>query len=177
VNRIHILPLGNADRELVSKLRDPLSKTFAVPVDIDEASLDIRRFYDPARGQYNSTSILQHLRAQPLSSRTLAVTNEDLFIPILTYVFGEAELLGKVAVISYHRLQPERYGLPSNPPLLLERTCKEAAHELGHAYGLVHCSLQECVMHTSTYVEEIDMKGPSFCPSCRETIRKSSNLR
>ncbi len=171
---IHIFPLGNADRDLVRTLRDPLSKIFEVPVDLDEVSLDMREFYDPSRGQYNSTRILEHLRAQPLSSRALAVTKEDLFIPILTYVFGEAELNGNVAVISYHRLQPERYGLPPDRLLLFERMHKEAVHELGHAYGLVHCDRQECVMHTSSYVEEIDIKGNSFCPLCHETIRQAS---
>jgi len=170
VNPIHLLPLGNADRNLVERLSAPLSQAFLVPVEVETANIDIRRFYDGVREQYNSTAVLQYLRDQASNSRLLAVFKDDLFIPILTYVFGEAELGGSVAVISYHRLQNERYGLPPNPSLLVERMCKEALHEMGHVYGLVHCSLQDCVMHASTYVEDIDLKGSLFCAPCRRLL-------
>jgi archaemetzincin len=103
-------------------------------------------------------------------AKVLAVASLDLFIPILTYVFGEAELGGRVSLVSYHRLAPERYGLPRNRPLLLDRTWKEAVHELGHAFGLIHCPIQQCVMHSSSYVEDIDLKGGHFCTSCRQGL-------
>jgi archaemetzincin len=103
-------------------------------------------------------------------SRILGVLGEDLFIPILTYVFGEAQLGGRVAVVSYHRLQSERYGLAPDRGLLHERLLKESLHELGHLGGLIHCSDLECVMHISTYVEDIDMKPAAFCSSCRAML-------
>jgi archaemetzincin len=40
-------------------------------------------------------------------------------------------------------------------------------HELGHAFGLVHCRDQRCVMRASTYVEEVDLKDAGFCDACR----------
>jgi archaemetzincin len=103
------------------------------------------------------------------------VLEEDLFIPILTFVFGEAELGGSVAVMSYHRLQNELYGLPPDRDLLAARTAKEALHELGHAYGLVHCPDIDCVMHTSTDVEAVDLKGTDFCSTCRGTLHTLRN--
>jgi archaemetzincin len=103
-------------------------------------------------------------------SKVLAVSGEDLFIPILTYVFGEAQLGGEFAVVSYHRLQPERYGLAADRNLLLDRLFKESLHELGHTYGLVHCQDQDCVMRTSTYAEDIDLKGGSFCRRCQAAL-------
>ena len=68
----------------------------------------------------------------------LGVTDRDLFIPILTYVFGEAQLGGRAAVVSTARLveDVELFG----PQLLVERLAKEAVHEVGHAFGLLHCA-------------------------------------
>jgi len=182
VTAIELLPLGNADRQLVRALRSPLMETFQAQVAIREMDVDLEQFCDTERIQYNSTDILNHMQrvgpngshaqaGSPVpASRRLAVVSEDLFVPILTFVFGEAQLGGDVAVVSYHRLQNERYGLARNPDLLFDRLLKEAVHELGHAYGLVHCSTQECVMHTSTYVEDIDLKSSSFCTACSDAI-------
>jgi archaemetzincin len=54
---------------------------------------------------------------------------------------------------------------------------KEALHELGHAYGLLHCSLRECVMHASSYVEDIDSKGGFFCPLCQTELHRTRRKR
>jgi archaemetzincin len=106
----------------------------------------------------------------------LALVPFDLFIPILTYVFGEAEVGGNVAVVSYYRLAPERYGLPPDGALLAERLVKEVIHELGHVFSLIHCATQSCVMHSSSYVEQIDLKESSFCRVCAaELSRRSSS--
>ena len=177
---IGILALGNADRTLVEGLIDPLKKTFGIPVEMRYTAVPVESFYDRTRSQYNSTAILQWLhrryggeafeQSSARSHKTLAVIGYDLFIPILTFVFGEAELGGTSAVVSYNRLQNERYGLPPNKHLLLDRLRKEAVHELGHAFGLVHCHTHECVMHTSTYVEDIDLKSDRFCEECVEVL-------
>lgn len=177
---ILLLPLGDADRGLLEDLRPLLEETFEARVAIHPYALDLGQFRDADRLQYNSTKILYHLAshmvAPPMTGRDsvppkiLAVLSLDLFIPVLTYVFGEAELGGRVSVVSYHRLAPERYGLPENRRLLLERIWKESVHELGHVFGLIHCPAQLCVMHSSSYVEEIDLKGGQFCASCRREL-------
>jgi len=98
----------------------------------------------------------------------LGVTDRDLFIPILTYVFGEAQLSGTAAVISTARLGDELdlFG----PRVVRERLCKEAVHELGHCYGLRHCQTPGCVMGRSASVREVDEKGLGLCADCRERI-------
>lgn len=174
---IHLVPLGNPDRRLLKELIPVLWDTFHVPAEVRECEVDLSAFYDRARGQYNSTAILHHLLQYPPIPPTLAragmdeaallaIVPVDLFIPILTFVFGEAQLNGPSAVVSYHRLQNERYGLDPDHALLVERLRKEVLHELGHTLGLFHCRNQECVMHSSTSVEEIDVKGGGFCPAC-----------
>ena len=102
--------------------------------------------------------------------KILGVTAVDLFIPILTYVFGEAQLDGIGALVSMHRLNNRLYGLPDNDQLLRERLNKEAIHELGHTFGLLHCSTPGCVLSASTYVEDIDQKSDQVCHECRAHI-------
>ncbi|MDH3252143.1 MAG: archaemetzincin family Zn-dependent metalloprotease [Ignavibacteria bacterium] len=173
---IHLLPLGNADRGLVGRLRRPLSGVFETDVETVDMSFDLEPYYEEERGQYNSTEILLTLKeqfdpGQPRESpggdsRYLAICAPDLFTPVLTFVFGEAEFKGRVAVVSYHRLRNELYGLPPAPEVLFRRLLKESVHELGHTYGLVHCRNPRCVMRLSSYAEEIDLKEPAFCTEC-----------
>jgi archaemetzincin len=97
------------------------------------------------------------------------VVSADLYIPILTFVFGEAQLKGSCAVVSLHRLRQEFYGLPADPQLLTSRLIKEAVHELGHTLGIPHCEDYGCVMAPSHAVEWIDLKNSGFCEACRAT--------
>lgn len=147
---------------------------------VGDEEVPLEPFFDESRLQYNSTAIVTHLDTcyAALAGRDggdpflLGVAAEDLYIPILTFVFGEAQLNGRVGVVSYHRLQNEKYGLPPNADLLHARLAKEALHELGHLLGLVHCRSYECVMHISTYVEDIDGKGERFCRECSAEVTK-----
>ena len=184
MNSIYLLPLIEVEKELTEALVRPLQKAFHAEIAGMNAAVDMQSFYDEQRHQYNSTEILRYMREHfsnnhllsPKLSHSkayLAIAAQDLFIPILTYVFGEAELDGDIAVVSYYRLQNERYGLPPDRTLLVERLQKEAIHELGHAFGLVHCQTQACVMHTSTYVEDIDLKGIPFCDICLKILQRS----
>lgn len=125
--------------------------------------------YDSGRNQYISTRILREmLKDVPGDARKLlGVTEKDLCIPILTYVFGEAQLDGTAAVVSLARLRQEYYGVASDRGLLLERLRKECLHELGHTFGLIHCPSRECVMYLSNTVVDVDGKGRTFCRACR----------
>ena len=132
--------------------------------------------YDARRGQYNSTLLL-HLLEDSFDTRSgpvLGVAHVDLFIPILTFVFGEAMLGGPAAVVSVHRLRPEFYGLPPDPDLLNQRLATEAIHELGHTCGLTHCTDYTCAMHASHSADEIDIKGPGLCLPCLHRLRSGT---
>ena len=122
--------------------------------------------WDARRRQYETGRILKWLEARHVeAAKVLGLTDDDLFIPILTFVFGEAQLNGRAAVVSTARLAPGDGARAER--LVAERLRKEALHELGHAYGLVHCGHPACVMGRSPGVAEIDAKGPSFCTDCR----------
>lgn len=142
-----------------------------LPATVDEESLDPQFAWSERRGQYYSTLLLQSLslRGQE-GERVLGVTNVDLYVPVLTFVFGEAQLGGPSAVVSTYRLREETYGLPPDPIRLRERLLKEAMHEIGHTYGLRHCHEWNCVMASSHVVEMIDVKTAELCPQCKARV-------
>jgi len=128
--------------------------------------------FEARRNQYYSTKILKEMLGEvPQDAfKLLGVTEKDLCIPILTYVFGEAQVGGTAAVVSLARLRQEFYGLAPDRPLLLERLRKECLHELGHTFGLVHCPSRECVMYLSNTVFDVDIRGRDFCRGCRTVV-------
>jgi len=136
---------------------------------------DPERAYDGRRGQYDSTRLLACLLEEAIEDgdKILGLAGVDLFIPVLTYVFGEAQLGGRAAVVSTWRLDSAVYGLPPDDDLRVARLEKEALHEIGHTYGLVHCPDVDCVMRASTYVEEIDLKPAALCEDCTVEVAQA----
>ena len=174
MSSILIVPIRPVDHAELTALVTPLSNTFELPVAIEESKyLDPSFAFDTYRNQFNSTQILSALldRFPGTAGKIIGLTVVDLFVPVLTYVFGEAQLDGRVAVLSSYRLREELYGLEPNPKLEQIRLLKEANHELGHTFGLIHCHQPECVMHSSTTAEEIDIKGIYFCEECEQKVR------
>jgi archaemetzincin len=177
VKPIHLIPLANGAGPLepglvvLEHLAATLARTFRTPCRIRPETFDLSFALDAGRRQYYSTSILQRLeRASDPDARILGVTACDLYVPVLTFVFGEAQLDGNCAVVSTARLQEEFYGMPRRDDLHRERLVKEAAHELGHTFGLRHCADWRCVMSSSHGVERLDVKGAEFCGSCRKRV-------
>jgi archaemetzincin len=171
---LRLVPIHCGTRApLLQPLGERLEQIFGLEVRQAAPGFDSEIAFDESRGQYNSRILLAQLLrdTQPEVLRVLGVAGVDLFIPVLTYVFGEAQLGGRAAVVSLHRLDDELYGLPPNPLRLVERLHKEAVHELGHTFDLVHCHRDRCVMLSSTYVEEIDLKSDLFCTPCLTTVR------
>lgn len=173
---IHIINGLNLDSEKLGRLANKVDLVFGVATDVLRSTLEVERAFDQSRGQYNSTALLTLLLNQipSLDNKYILIVDADLYIPVLTFVFGEAQLSGIASVVSTHRLQNQFYGLPHDDAITMVRLEKEVIHELGHTFGLYHCRQFECVMRSSTYVEEIDLKKAEPCKSCSAFLRKSA---
>ncbi len=182
---LQLLPVGEIDVRELEALGPAVARQFHVAWDILQPGLDPQFAYHAERRQYHSTELLaaMHRFLGPQSWRLLGVTSHDLYIPILTFVFGEAQMKGPAALVSTHRLRQEFYGLPEDPDLERQRLVKEAVHELGHTLDLRHCEDYRCAMAASHAVEWIDLKDDGMCASCTERttallpVRKSPRFR
>lgn len=173
MQEIRLVRVGDVDSEMLSWLLVALADTLKMPCNLDKKVISPAFAYHAGRQQYFSTQLLGEVRncCNGESIKLLGVCDVDLFIPILTFVFGEAQLSDRSALISICRLRQRFYGLPEDRDLLYARCEKEAIHELGHTFGLHHCSKYECVMRSSNSVEQIDLKSNLFCRSCRESLK------
>lgn len=148
---------------------------FPLSINLSHHALDLNAFFDPHRKQYDANKLLRVIDqlSFPDSVKTIGLFRIDLYIPILTYIFGQAFLGGKSGIVSYYRLKNELYGLPNDEALLWKRFAKVIIHELGHCFGLKHCYIADCVMISSTYVEDLDQKSHAFCNRCKPHVLQS----
>ncbi|NOZ62988.1 MAG: archaemetzincin family Zn-dependent metalloprotease [Calditrichaeota bacterium] len=175
IRSICLIPIEFAETKLLDSLIFYLSHTFHLQVEVRQKKIIVEEAFSRSRRQYNSSILLSQLIDDPPDSgdcKILGLCDFDLFIPIFTYVFGEAQLDGIGAIVSTNRLRNEFYGGRKNSALLSERLAKEATHELGHTFGLTHCSHPGCAMNFSTYVEDIDEKSAIFCRECEAVVRQ-----
>jgi archaemetzincin len=169
VGRLDVIAVGEVDGDLVKVVGRRVAEVLGLEVVYRPPLPAPDHAWDQERRQHASTAILRAVldAAGGGADRVLAIADVDLFIPMLTFVFGQAQLEGPAALISVTRLRQEYYGLPPNRAVFLERACREALHELGHTFGLVHCPETHCCMSLSHTVRQIDTKDGGFCPGCR----------
>ena len=168
---IRIVAIGHPDAGLLDAAAVALKRELGIPCRDAPGVVDAAFAFHPERNQYHSTMILETLaKYGGPGELVVGVTGVDLYIPILTFVFGEAKMGGGRALVSYHRLLQEFYGMPRDNALAVARMGKEAVHEAGHALGLAHCDDYRCVMAASHSVEWLDLKESAFCAECRAAM-------
>ena len=169
---LYALSIGQVNGGLLPFLQSALESSLHIPCEIVPVVLDPSPTFHSGRRQFHSSEILARMQTFVDADcwRVLGVTDVDLYIPILTFVFGEAQMGGPCALVSAKRLRQEFYSLPADDDLLRQRLLKEAIHEIGHTCGLTHCDNYSCVMASSHAVEWIDIKEAALCKDCEKKL-------
>ncbi len=168
---IVISPVGTLDSELFEPISMGIKRIFGYKTEVIPFFKDVSFALDPKRKQYHSTPILEKLeKAAPVQAiKVIGITSVDLFIPILTHVYGEAQIGGAACIISTHRLA-EGLFLAADKDTYYKRVAKEAVHELGHTFKLRHCKDNACIMHYCRSIKDVDRKSEQFCRYCKTLL-------
>ena len=168
MQKIIISPIENIDACNYQLLDQEIHRTFGFQTEMKPLLQDVNFAYNLTRDQYHSTAILEKLASTSPSRaiKVAAITNKDLFIPILTHVYGEAQLAGKACIVSTFRLQ-EGLSIANIEKEFENRIVKEVLHELGHTFNLRHCNDKTCIMHYCRSIRDVDRKSDQLCRYCK----------
>jgi len=167
-HNIIISPIGDVTPDLLDPIRGEIKRIYGYPTEVLALLNDIEFAFHPNRNQYHSTPVLEQLalNAPANAIKVMALVEVDLFIPILTHVYGEAQLGGKACIVSTVRLNEGHSYLNTQEPFL-SRIVKEAIHELGHTFKLRHCREHTCLMHYCRDESDVDRKSDQLCRYCK----------
>ena len=164
---VGVLRLGSVGEAVLNIVAANLQEILHLPVDILPARQTPEFAYSDSRKQYHAALILKKLaESRQPHPRILALVSVDLFIPVLTHVFGEAQMGGRAAVVSVHRLRHKEEGVRVPLDTYYERAVKVALHEVAHTFDLVHCNQPECIMRFSSGPSDLDELPLFFCEYC-----------
>lgn len=167
---LKIIPLGDIEEIVLNEICSALKEKFKARVRVTPSVALPEEAHNKLRDQYLAVKIIEYL-ANNYEGRILGVTNKDLYAMGLNFVFGQAQLNGRVAVISLYRLDPGFYRKKGDYTLLIKRARKEAVHEIGHTLGLTHCANTSCVMCFSNTIFDVDEKSEDFCELCKLRLK------
>lgn len=170
-HRIVISPLCALESDLLELTRREITRIFQYRTEVLPLLESLSFALNPSRNQVHSTPVLEKLDETAPSDavKVLAVSDVDLYIPILTHVYGEAQLGGRACMISTYRLK-EGLNPLSGTETFHFRVMKEAIHELGHTFDLRHCRESKCIMHYCRSIEDVDRKSNELCRYCRTLL-------
>ena len=163
--RLTLVPLDSAPTPLIKKVAARLRHI--VPWTIKTSPPLTSGLSGNQQGQVDALEVLSLLPGgERYNMLTIAITEDDLVVPGLDFVYGHAMPERHAGVVSLHRLRPASEAPVTGQRALLERACKEVIHEAGHLLGLFHCQDSTCVMHYSQAIQDTDRKSCGFCPRC-----------
>ena len=157
-----ILPLGIMDKQIIWSVAEAFADQLGIDVKLFSSGQPPDYAFDRHRIQYDAALIIKNIESMDFKScrRVVALVDVDLFVPVFTFVFGEARKGGRAAVASISRLGGQS-----------ERIVKIALHEFGHLCMLDHCHQDVCVMNFSSDLATLDKVSPCFCRYCLGQVK------
>jgi archaemetzincin len=164
---IGVLPIGAVPELTLKIIASNIDAHLKIPAVILPFIVPPVDALDMGRQQYDAGKMLEAFSTLELDRfrKVVAVCREDLFVPILTHVHGEAQQGGKFAIVSLFRLHKDPI-LNSPTSSLYNRVVKVTLHEIGHLFNLFHCEDQNCLMHFSSTLDQLDATPIYFCRYC-----------
>ena len=168
-----LVPLGKVPQEIPDFAAGYIDTYLHRRPEILPAMDTPRYAFDHIRFQYNALTVIETLKSEFAGEyeKVLGLVEVDLFVPIFTHVFGEAELGGECALVSLYRLRKATDGTSVPWPVFSERLAKVALHEMGHLYNLLHCTDENCLMRFASGLEEMDAVPLVFCEYCEAYLQ------
>lgn len=168
--KILLQPVGNMSLDVLKILENNLAEQFENSKLLLGNTLQLpSHAFDLRKNQYVSPKIISwvHNKFKDTSyQKILCICDVNAYTGRLNFIFGEAQLGGKIAVIYLARLREEMNGV-FDESVFLQRVLKEAVHELGHLFGVTHCKTPSCVMYFSNSLADTDLKDNKFCTECK----------
>lgn len=168
IRSVHIYPLGTPCKRLeeaTSLMREFIAIAFSSEVVVEEPLDPPTGAYNSHFDQYDANTVLNGMmyndRIDKVHCLNVAVTETDMYAGRLNFVFGYADYVNHVGIVSLARL-----GGRKDHSLFARRLLKLARHEIGHMYGMAHCTNPSCVMRGANSRAEADSTPLNLCPSC-----------
>lgn len=169
---IVLLPVGRIEVTAFEFICRPLNECFGRAVEVGSRLPVPKYAYNPNRGQYHSAAIMKRIEGSrdPEWDAAIGISQEDLFVPEVPFIFGEADRSTRTALLSLARLKPDAGSPEARDELLRKRLVSEAIHQVGLLRGLAHCPNNRCVMFYAASVHEIDKRGSALCANCKKRL-------
>lgn len=168
---ILLQPLQFTDNATLQLLKDSVAHFYSVTVIIaPDKPFPAHTYYKP-RNRYRADSTIKWLKQlKPDSVRTMVgITNEDISVSKAEHkdygVMGLGYSPGHACIVSTFR--PSKTA--TSKTHLQQRILKLVLHEMGHNFGLPHCSNQECFMVDAEGQMKLD-REKELCTSCRRKL-------
>lgn len=176
--KILLQPVGSLSLNILKILENNLPEQFVNSNFVLGNTLQLpSHAFDAIKNQYFSPKIISwiHDKNKGISyQKILGICDVNAYTGRLNFIFGEAQHGGKIAVIYLTRLREELKGV-LDEDVFLQRVLKEAVHELGHLFGLIHCKTPSCVMYFSNSLADTDLKDSKFCSKCKTKLISFEN--
>ncbi|MFA4903205.1 MAG: archaemetzincin family Zn-dependent metalloprotease [Desulfobaccales bacterium] len=171
---IALTKMGQIPQTALRVIAGNIQAILETPVEMLPAMAIPEEAFQRHRCQYDAGLVLKYLArfSFPHHSRILAITDVDLCTPILTFVFGQAELGLNLAIISDFRLKYTKDGIMASEGTYYERLAKVALHEIAHTFSLYHCETPKCLMRFSQGLSHLDELNIFFCERCSFMLRQ-----
>jgi archaemetzincin len=131
--------------------------------------MPVSAYYKP-RNRYRADKILNWLSNSYPGDRIIAITSYDISTTsgdIYDWgIFGLGSLHNNVSITSVYRLRGNN---------IQDRLDKIVLHEIGHSYGLPHCtSNEQCIMKAGDHtIHAVDKEIKTLCSICKQLLNKT----